>query len=428
MRLRNYQKSGLRFLVRESKACLYWEMRLGKTITSVKAIRVLRAYPCLIVAPYSAFPSWFEAIGGQGCLTVLEGPQGPRLALLRGKNTLFYLINSEGHRILPELADYEWASIILDESTFIKNPRSKASKFYTSKFTDVPVKFVLSGTPDPESRLDFIQQLRFLDRIGNYWSFRDRFCYLEGYKYILKPSGRKFLTKILSECAAFLKQKDVNLGGEKIYQTHFVKLPPPAMKQYKQIIKNLKISHNRMTIYKTVAFMWARRLFGGFVGKKIIHQEKMKLIKNIFHNSRPLTRGKIILAPFKQEIYFITSQLKAFGDVGQITGDTKPKDRFELVRKFQSGNLKILVCQPDTVRHGLNLSRAGEIIFYSSPLSFETRYQCEARASLNEDGVFITDIVCGGTIEEDIVVSMRKKENQSELFNRMIRRINGAIN
>ena len=68
---------------------------------------------------------------------------------------------------------------------------------------------------------------------------------------------------------------------DKIYKTVSVKLPVKIMNQYYNIIDKLFIDNNNMTVFKAVAFSWARQLLGGFINNKLIHEYKFKELNNI---------------------------------------------------------------------------------------------------------------------------------------------------
>lgn len=340
-----------------------------------------------------------------------------------GNEKQWYFINHEGHRSIPEIANFIWRSIIFDESTALKSPTSKISKFFINWFKDVPVKIILAGKPDPETRLDFIQQLCFLGVMPlNYYQFRDKYCYLAGFEFLLTEAGKKFLSKILTRHSSFLRLKDVGIGAKIIYMTHTVELSPEARKQYRLIIENLKISNQKMTIYKTVSFIWARRLFGGFLNGEFIYNFKLLEIKYLLGEMLPKSSPKIILAIFLKEIYILKSELEKFYKLKIITGETPVVERMKIEKEFQEGKLNLLILEAEAVRFSHNFSRASEVIFYSTPLSLLTREQCEARAKLRKS-LLIIDLICFDTIEEDFIVSLKNKEKDSQLMERIVRRI-----
>jgi hypothetical protein len=73
------------------------------------------------------------------------------------------------------------------------------------------------------------------------------------------------------------------------------------------------------------------------------------------------------------------------------------KNRPEIMRKFQSGEVNVFVANAATGSEGIDLSRADYLCFLESPLSCITRNQAEARpmsASRADRPLFIDDLVC----------------------------------
>jgi len=402
-------------------------MRLGKTITTVKAVKVLKAFPCLIVAPFSAFLSWEQEIGINETIIYLTGTRQERQDCLKSnQGNKYYIINTEGFLALPMLSDIKWKSIIIDESRCIANPKSKISRFYVDNFKDVPVKFLLSGTPATENKLEYIQQLRFIDAVEyNYWEFRTWYCMRAGFKYVLTKKGNEELKKVLKEKSYILKLNDVKLNTKKIYMPMSIELKNKTRKKYLEIINKMQLDNNTETNYKPVSFIWARQLLGGFFKNKVYSREKFLFLKKLLEGELK-NKSIIIFCSFNRENYFLKNDLSCLKNscIYSIVGNTKILKRKYIIQDFNKGKIKTIVCQPEVTKFGLNLSKADAIIFFSTPLGLEIRYQCEARAMLpGKEDLIIIDLICKDTIEESIYKSLRLKETRVKMFERMVQHV-----
>ncbi|CAG8594221.1 10648_t:CDS:10 [Ambispora gerdemannii] len=87
----------------------------------------------------------------------------------------------------------------------------------------------------------------------------------------------------------------------------------------------------------------------------------------------PPALGETFLEPLSQ----ILKEQKI--EVGLITGKSTYKEKEEFIRNFQSGILKILLCNIQSAGVGLNLSRAETIIFADRSYSPADNEQAEAR-------------------------------------------------
>ncbi|CAI2162898.1 16636_t:CDS:2 [Funneliformis geosporum] len=101
---------------------------------------------------------------------------------------------------------------------------------------------------------------------------------------------------------------------------------------------------------------------------------------------------------------------------GLIIGKTNFQEREENIRRFQSGELGILLCNIQSAGVGLNLSRAETIIFADRSYSPADNEQAEARflpTTGNEPSQvrLVIDLICQGTIDEKILQLLKKKED-----------------
>ena len=127
--------------------------------------------------------------------------------------------------------------------------------------------------------------------------------------------------------------------------------------------------------------------------------------------------GKIIIwANYRFDIQNIQKTLaEKFGEESVATyyGDTKDKDRQDIVDRFQDkdSKLKYFVGNPSTGGYGLTLTAAHTVVYYSNTYDLEKRMQSEDRAHRisQVNKVTYIDMIAEGTIDEKIVQSLRSK-------------------
>lgn len=433
--LREHQSGMLRYAKHTAFPALFVDMRLGKTLVAIR--RFARLERVLVVAPYSALYGWREQLATEGISSkLIAGSREERLGML-GSRERFSLLNKEGHAVVPEIASMHWDAVILDESTFIKNPQSAVSVFYCANFREVRQRCILTGTPAPENELEYFQQLYFLNPgilgIQSYWEFRARYFIKaidDEHLFFISKQGREHIGRRLAESCYFLKRKDVGLGGEKIYRTRSVILPAQARKVYARVEKEFVLevgTELKETIWATQRFIWLRRLCGGSVEGRLIHNEKLKALADLL-DGELAGEQVIIWADFIEEIALISSMLGCC----PVYGDIPTREREQIRLAFQGGRQRFFVAQPGCFRHGTDLSAASTMIYYSSPLGRETREQTEDRfVNLSKEGsLLIIDIIVEGTVDEDIQQAMRKKYRRGEIMQAIVtaaqRRINGS--
>jgi SNF2 family DNA or RNA helicase len=113
------------------------------------------------------------------------------------------------------------------------------------------------------------------------------------------------------------------------------------------------------------------------------------------------------------------------GSTKIINGSIPPALRAQLVSDFQKGVIQNLVIQPETMKYGSKLTAADCMIYFSSPLSGLTRQQTEDRTIDVDvtDSTLIIDLITKDTVDEDIYLSLIKKESQAQMMQRIVKRM-----
>lgn len=422
------------------RAALFMDMRLGKTLVTIRALKadsLLRRI--LIVAPYSALDGWRKelAIEGESNVVDLIGTAPARrkaLAYVQDAVPFFmgrmwHLINKEGHRSIgDELLGIPWDAVVCDESTFLKNPSAKVSKFFALNFREARWRVCLSGTPAPESELEYFMQMRFLDEriLGdNYWLWRLRnfVCPAGTHEWYIRKKGRELLTARLAQRCFFLKREDAGCDEKKVYEVRKVEMPSKIRKVYRTLETEFLLEAESMDTKRTVwsiqQFIWARRLTGGYYDKEFMWDGKLKVLEELLTGE--LAREQVVVwAEFKLEGRAICGIL---GDeAAYISGDVPTQQRVSIRADFMSGKTRVLVCQPECFRHGVDLSCADTMVYYSSPLGLETRQQTEDRTIRIGKGspALVVDLLVENSVDEDILVSLKRKENRSDRTRRLV--------
>ena len=219
--LRPYQQEAFRYGIERNAIALFIRMRFGKSIVAIRICLHKFTEKVLIVGPHSVSKGWKDEILSETGedLYYLTGTVKERLyKLYEFDHHKWFFINKEGHRYLPQIRLQHWKAIILDER-FITYPDSDVTKFYNSlpRYPD-QTRMILTGTPAPESEMEYFSQLYFLDPdiLGckNIWQYRQRyFQEVADRIYYLTKSGKKNLTKRLAENCFFFTKEDAKKAG-----------------------------------------------------------------------------------------------------------------------------------------------------------------------------------------------------------------------
>lgn len=445
-KLREHQMQALAYSLCVTHPALFMEMRLGKTLVTIRSICTRKLSPVLIVCPFSAFYGWIDDLSKDNLtrqgIVLLDGTKKQRVeALAAGLATgaRWFLFNKEGHRVLPEIADAQWEAVVVDESTFLKSPKSQVSKFFSKYFRDVKHRYILTGTPMTESELDYFQQLRFLNPaiLGerNYWEFRNKYFRPSGFhNFSMTKKGESLIARRIAENCFFMKRGDVNLGGTKIYERRICKQTPAFHRIQNELIKMYLLTDGKgneiaSTLYATTKFVWLRRLCGGFLDGKLVYPAKIKELVELVTGELS-GEPAVIWAVFAEELDLIYERLTKLGFAcARISGSVKQVQRREVQRLFQEGSLQYVIAQPECFKYGVKLSAANTEIYYSTPMGLETRQQSEDRVIDVEkkDSALIIDIIVNDSVDQDMYESLQDKESAELMWRRIINRLQGEM-
>ena len=141
-----------------------------------------------------------------------------------------------------------------------------------------------------------------------------------------------------------------------------------------------------------------------------MHDEKLETLVEMVEaaNGSPI----LVAYNFQHEKARILEALKGFG--------AESLDGVESVRRWNNGEIPVLVTHPASAGHGLNMQKGGNrIIWYGTTWSLELYQQFNARLwrQGQKNSVFVHHIVTKGTIDERVIAALSgKADTQNELM------------
>jgi SNF2 family DNA or RNA helicase len=418
-RLTPTQRNAFHYCLRRQHPALFMPMRTGKTLVAIRRVNLYKSLDpeklhILVVAPSSALLAWIDELTAEGeaDFRLLVGKRQDRILRLR-ENAKWYLANKEVHLVVPEIASIPWDAIILDESPFIKNPRTKTSGFYTNFFRTVPHRWILTGTPNSENNLELYQQMKFLDghflHINNYWKFRSRF-FIPGFEaYRWEPAGgtMRMITQTLAR-RVFVCKKPARLGSRRVIK-RLLSLPPKIKKTYKDLEENFALG-DLETKWIVVKYNWLHRLSGGVLGGKVEWDGKLEDLISLLKYE--VTEPCVVWFHYNDEMDVVAQMLAKNGiRFRLINGDVLLQDREFRINEWKKGFCNVLLAQQAVANYGLDLSKANVAIFYSlAPSSALHRQVVERidRIGKRNDLLYIY-LLTEGTVDMDLYNLLEEK-------------------
>lgn len=445
--LRRYQRNAFKFASQRAHTGLFIRMRFGKTILILRLSKFFNCSKVLIVGPYSVAQSWEDELTKEkeSPLVYITGSRESRIEILNNfdnPNYHWFFSNKECHLSTPEIKDFPWDFLALDER-FITYPDTLVTKFFVNNFRSVPHRFILCGNPAPESPLEYFTQLQFLNpeclQGLNYYQFRYRyFQEVSPNKFLLNNRGSKFLSKILSENCFFFTKKDAKKAGlhkEIIFEKRVIETNSKFQDMYLKLLKYFVLENSEGAIldktkWSLTQYIWLRRLTSGFVHDDFLFDFKLNELLSLLKGE--LKDEKVVVwVYFINEIKMLQSQLlKNNIKCHTIYGLVKPEDRRKIQSDFSKDDTNTLLIQADCGKTGIDLSVASTAISYSLPVSLDTWSQSQERiVSLQKnDSLLHIVLLIKDSIDEIIYKSLYRKENSSTILINIAAKIQSDIN
>lgn len=396
-----HQRDILGAAAARSRIALLLEMRLGKTRTAI-AWSVVRTAGAgiariLVVGPTSALFAWESelwAVGEEHVYRLYTGSAGDRRRELSrlwsaeaGRH--WALWNKEGWLANPETGDYPWSVVIIDESTFLKNPKAHVTKYFHQHFKYTAQRAILTGMPAPETLLDLWGQFAWLNRgrwmnTANFWEWRSRHFTDVGFPHpAWQPQGRSLalITAAVADQSFTLKREQVTelgLDQQKIYHVEHLELPAPLRKDYTALEASWMLN-GEQAIWAVQVWSALRAMANGIVDGRLAWPGKIRRLTEL------LETGSLCspLVVFSTRLLLVEEAAKALrtvqGGVAILTGATPPGERAKAILAYRAGRLGAICTQVQIASFGLDLSTAAAAVFLDCPPSLLVRLQAEDR-------------------------------------------------
>lgn len=281
--------------------------------------------------------------------------------------------------------DKTWEMIVVDESHSIKNRTSRRSKFLLKLSLKATYRYILTGTPIGNGKLENIwSQYAFLDPInarghihsrifdGSYYDFLNQYAHLDRYHNPFKYTNvEDFQSKLDEYCYRVYKVDCVDLP-EKL-PDEIIKIPMSAIqkKYYKEMEEfNVIESLNIMAENPLAQQSKLRQIASGFVNDnelgdwKSSYDMKSNKISVLTELVESLGDKKIVIfAQFGHSIAQIQDAMKKM-KLKTVTLDGKQRDK-SIWRKFQDDeSIRVIVVHYQSGNAGIDLYSSDTIIYF----------------------------------------------------------------
>ena len=315
-------------------------------------------------------------------------------------------------------------TVIIDELQSFKSHDSIRFKALKSVSNCITRFIGLTGTPTPKGPMDLWAEIYLMDngkRLGkNITAYRNTFFLpgriVNGYpiEWIPKPDAEQEIYNRIKDLVISLKNTNLTLPPI-TYNNIFVYLSDGESKVYKKLLKTqvLAFDNGDKIVAQNAAVLTAKlsQMASGAIytnenhDYKIIHKHKLEQCEYIINN----TDSPVLIAyHFKSDKEMLLNYFKDT-DIKVHVFDGSP----EMIHKWNNKELPVMLIQPASAGHGLNLQQGGHtLIWYTMPWSLEAYLQTNARLYRQgqTEHVMIHHLLAYNTIDTHILDVLEKKD------------------
>ena len=296
------------------------------------------------------------------------------------------------HNINPQ----EYAGLIVDESSIMKNFEGQIKKQLFECFHNTPYKFAFTATPSPNDPMELANHSEFLGYQSRLGMLATYFINDQDHtsKWRLKRHAVEKFYQFVSDWAIMLTNP-ADIG----YPMQGYDLSEVIYKEHQLITENDFSNGMLFPSLAVSATDFNKEL------RRTKDQRIAKAIEIANANEEP----HIVWVKHNDEGKEVTAGIR--GAV-EVSGGDKPEEKAQKLLDFVDGKFRVLVTKPKIAQYGLNFQHCLNQTFMSPDFSFEGFYQAVRRSHrFGKKGDVTVNIVTTDTMQ-NVISIIKEKEKQ----------------
>ena len=296
------------------------------------------------------------------------------------------------HNINPQ----EYAGLIVDESSIMKNFEGQIKKQLFEYFHNNPYKFAFTATPSPNDPMELANHSEFLGYQSRLGMLATYFINDQDHtsKWRLKGHAVEKFYQFVSDWAIMLTNP-ADIG----YPMQGYDLSEVIYKEHQLITENDFSNGMLFPSLAVSATDFNKEL------RRTKEQRIAKAIEIANANEDP----HIVWVKHNDEGKEVTAGIR--GAV-EVSGSDKPEEKAQKLLDFVDGKFRVLVTKPKIAQYGLNFQHCLNQTFMSPDFSFEGFYQAVRRSHrFGKKGDVTVNIVTTDTMQ-NVISIIKEKEKQ----------------
>ena len=356
----DWQSHVVTWAVKQGRAALFEDCGLGKTIQQLEwanQVKLKTSGKVLILTPLAvAHQTASEAAHfGINASVVESGDQCT--------GTGIFITNYEK---LDKFNAADFAGVVLDESSILKNFTGKTRKKLTEEFANTPYRLACTATPAPNDYMEFGQHAEFLgvmpsNEMLSRWFINDTMNFGS---YRLKGHAEADFWKWVSTWAACISNpSDIGFDGT-AYELPRLSLRP--------VFVGVDESEGAEDgeLFRATS-----------LNATTIHKEM-----RISNGPRCEAAAEVVNSHGRPAIVWCNTNYEAdllkkiLPDAVEVRGSDTAKEKEAKLDSFSSGEKRVIITKPGVAGYGLNWQHCADVVFVGLSYSFEDFYQALRRS------------------------------------------------
>ena len=401
-----HQRTTVDFLMRHRRCLVLNDMGTGKTLSAIWAMHRLmlagEIKRALVICPLSTIHfTWgmalFRTLWPEGIrYEALTAPAASRLRKLKGSQQIDLL--NHGDQALKAIAKHSigrYDLVVIDEVSKYRNATKTWTEFW--QWVSMPQHeemrvWGMTGTPTPQRPADswvLSKLIRNKHAPKTWYKCRDMLefkPYRDGFRWTPRHGWQHHVERMLQPSIRYKLSECVDIP-ETTTQVRSVALTEHQRKAYKDMKDTLvaEVEGGEITAANAgVRLMRLVQICGGagyIDGPDNVVEVDCKPRLAECREILDASEGKaIIFVPYVGVLRLVEKELSKHYSCAVVIGAVNANKRSEIFKAFQEDSVpRVLLAVPQTMSHGLTLTAASTIIWWSPVSSNETYRQACAR-------------------------------------------------
>jgi SNF2 family DNA or RNA helicase len=426
-----HQRVTVSFLLGNKRAYVLNEQGTGKTLSALWAADILmcagRIKRVLIIGPLSSLRSvWYREIAmnlPHRKVVIAHGNSSVRTAAIYDSTAQFVVINHDGVRFAEdELIKAKFDLVIIDELTAYKSHGAERSKAMLRVSHSVKAVWGMTGNLTPNSPTEAFFPGKIVNPQNGYLpryftQFRDvTMTQINEYLWVPKPEAPRAVALCIQPAIRYTRDECLDLP-DTTYQVVEVPLSKQQVDHYEEMRKQAYIECESGAISAVNAGVKLGKLLQISAGSvrsdegNVVELDCKSRLDALFDLFEDTPQGKLVVfATYRATIAMLERECQKRGvRCASIHGDVAQNLRSQHIERFQTGDLQMIVLQPQTAAHSITLTAASTMVWFSLTSSNELFEQGCAR------------IVRAGQVRKTLIymfVSTRAEQHVAALLER----------